>query len=86
MLPNDGFQALNSVTDQKFLEKIGTPFILHGKSIVGCHLYYGKILLRMLIGRLSDLHMFCPDVAARGDQFYNLTKDRKQMLRNEMSV
>ena len=40
ILPNEGVHALNSVTDQKFLRLMGTPLILHGKTIRRNHLHY----------------------------------------------
>lgn len=86
ILPNEGIAALNSVTDQVFLQKIGTPFILHGKTIEDSHLYYSKVLLNVMRAGHAELRAHCPAVFARHDQFRNLSKSRREMLRNELSV
>ena len=84
-LPNEGVDALNSVTDQAFLRTMGTPFILHGKTIVQNHLHYAKLLLHVMGVGPRNLLQYCPSVFSRYGQFKNISRAHKDILRYEFT-
>ena len=85
ILPNEGVSGLNSVTDQDFLRLMGTPFILHGKTIKHNHLHYAKVLLNIMGVQPRSLQRHCPSVHSRQHQLKNITKHQKEVVRYELT-